>query len=469
VLLAEPDVLLLDEPTNHLDAVATAWLEDFLGAARSALVMVTHDRYFLDRVVTRIVELDRGELHFYEGGYHDYLLQRAHRLALEQKAEQTRLNLLRRETEWMRRGPPARTTKAKARIDRYHDLADGAVEAGPGELEFSIPSGPRLGQRVIELHGVTKSFGERTIIADLDLEIGPGDRLGIVGPNGAGKSTLLRLCTGELEPDRGTVVRGATVVVAQIDQARSDLDPDHTVREEVAGPNDHVTVDGRAVRIEGFLERFLFPPKLQRTRVGDLSGGERNRVLLAKLLSSGGNVLVLDEPTNDLDLMTLRVLEEALIAFPGAALIVSHDRYFLDRVATRILYFDAVAGRLRVHEGDLSQLLDILTREERERAAAAARDSAGARKAPKPAAPAAAPRLTWDQKKELEGLPARIETAEAALADLDERLADPELYAGGAGDAVGELGAARARAQDDLDALYARWEELESIREAGAG
>ena len=462
LLLQAPDLLLLDEPTNHLDAIATEWLENYLLNARTTLVMVTHDRYFLDRVVDRIIELDRGELHFYDGGYHDFLVQRTQRLEREQKSEQTRLNLLRRESEWMRRGPPARTTKAKARIGRYRELVDGAAETGPRDLEFEIPGGPRLGQRVLELSGVTKAYGDRVVIPPLDLELRPGDRLGIVGPNGAGKTTLVKLCTGELAPDTGTVTRGSTVRFAAIDQTRSDLDPTATVLEEVAGPNDHVTIGGRAVRIEGFLERFLFAGAMMHTAIGDLSGGERNRVLLAKLLTQGGNVLVLDEPTNDLDLMTLRVLEEALVAFPGAALVVSHDRYFLDRVATRILHFDG-RGALRVHEGDLSLLLEILAREEVEKAKPAPAKTRTP--AARPAAPSG-PKLSWDQQKELEKLPARIEEAETALGSIDARLADPALY-GGQAEELAELTRQRTAAQSQLDELYARWEQLESIREAG--
>ena len=459
LLLSAPDLLLLDEPTNHLDTIAVEWLEDFLLSARTTLVMVTHDRYFLDRVATRTVEIDRGHLVSYEGSYNDYLTQRAHRLELERKGEQTRLNLLRRETAWMRRGPPARTSKSKARISRYHALVDAGVETGPGELDFRIPPGPRLGERVVELVGVRKAFGERVIIPHLDFELRRGDRLGIVGPNGAGKTTFLELCTGRLTPDAGEVKRGSTVAFSVIDQARRDLDPGKTVLEEIAGHNDHVMIGDRAVRIEGFLERFLFSGEMIRTRIADLSGGERNRVLLAKLLSAGGNVLVLDEPTNDLDLMTLRVLEEALVAFPGAVLVVSHDRYFLDRVATRIAYFDG-AGGLRLHEGDLSLLLEALAREKVEKTAARRPRTAKA-----PAIRDDRPRLSWDEKKELAGIPAIIEAREKTLAEIDARLADPTLYEDGR-DEIPTLTTTRAATQAELDELYARWQELESIREA---
>jgi len=457
VLLAQPDLLLLDEPTNHLDAIASEWLESFLLSARTTLVMVTHDRYFLDRVVQRILEIDRGVLHSHDGGYRAFLQQRAHRVELEHKGEQMRLNLLRRETEWMRRGPPARTSKSKARIDRYHDLAEATPERADTGPEFQIPSGPRLGNRVIELRDVCKGYGERTVISHLDLEIHPGDRLGIIGPNGAGKSTLLRLCSGELEPDSGTVTRGPTVAIAQIDQSRSDLDDNKTVLAEVGGANDHVAVGGNTIRIESFLERFLFRGAMLQTRIGDLSGGERNRVLLAKLLAVGGNVLILDEPTNDLDLPTLRVLEEALSVFPGVVLVVSHDRYFLDRTATRIVHFDD-SGHIRLHAGDLSMLLDLLARERRQRTT---NNTASARRKARVRRPAAA--LSTREADEIDALPMRIERAEAELTAIDDQLSDPSLYSD-ANTAARTLVEQRAAAQAAIDALYARWEQLESKR-----
>ncbi|MCC6669942.1 MAG: ATP-binding cassette domain-containing protein [Planctomycetes bacterium] len=461
LLLAEPDVLLLDEPTNHLDAFAIDWLEDRLLAARSTLVLVTHDRYFLDRVVTRIVELDRGSLHSYDGAYGDFLVQRAERLAQEERAESSRLNLLRRETAWMRRGPPARTTKAKARIGRYHDVVSQAREAPAAGIEFAIPCGSRLGDRVLRLQGVTKGFAGRTLLAGLDLELGPGERLGIVGPNGAGKTTLLRVCTGELAPDSGAVIVGPTVRFSGIDQARSGLDPARTVLEEVGRDNDYVAIDGRMLRIESFLDSFGFTGARKHVRVGELSGGERSRVLLARLLAQGGNVLILDEPTNDLDLNTLRMLEESLLAFPGSALIVSHDRYFLDRVATRILHLDG-AGRARLHEGDLSSFL----------ARGGWRTAGGAEAkpaaAPAPARPVpAVRRLSTREREELERLPAQLAAAEAELARLDAALLDPALYTTPGGDPH-RVARERAEAATRLDALMARWVELED-RAAAAG
>ncbi len=456
LLIGTPDLLLLDEPTNHLDAEVIAWLEDELRTTRAALVLVTHDRYFLDRVVDRIVELEQGVLHEYSGSYGDFLIARAERLEREQKEESTRQNLLRRETAWIRRGPPARTTKSKSRIQRYEALVDAAPEADAGELSFRIPCEHRLGERVLELHGIAKAFDGRTVLKDLDLEIARGERLGIVGPNGAGKTTLLKLCTGALEPDAGQVTVGPTVRFSYVDQSRSALRDDLTVVETIGQGNDHVFVDGRKLRVETYLERFLFASAMMRTRVGELSGGERNRVLIALLLSMGGNVLVLDEPTNDLDLMTLRVLEEALCAFPGSALIVSHDRWFLDRVATRVLWLGA-GGEHETHTGDVSDLLE----RRRERASTAARANARAAvKAPEPATPSPA-KLTWTERRELEALPDRITVLEDELRTLDGRLADPDLYANADPAELQRLTARRGAAQDETDALLARWEELE--------
>jgi ATP-binding cassette subfamily F protein uup len=450
LLLGEPDLLLLDEPTNHLDALVTEWLEDYLIELKAPLFMVTHDRYFLDRVVDRIVEIDRGDLHLYDGGYADFLVARAERLDSERKTERTRLNLLRRETAWMRRGPPGRSTKAKARIRRYDSLVDATPDKTPDEMAFTIPPGPRLGKKVVRLNHVRRAYGERVLLDDLSLEIGAGERVGIVGPNGAGKTTLLRLCMGLDEPDEGRVEIGSTARFSYIDQARADLDPHKSVLRSVAGENVHVRVGERAVRVEGFLDRFLFPRAMFDTPVGELSGGERNRVLLMRLLLSGGNVVVLDEPTNDLDLMTLRVLEEALIEFPGTTLVVSHDRYFLDRIATRIVHLDGVGGA-RLHPGDMSSLIEIMKGE-----TAPAKKERKARERPRaPKGP------SYREKLELEALPGEIAAAEEELMAIDRELADPTLYAGPE-TRVRDLTTRRKELADRIESLYSRWEELEA-------
>jgi len=458
LLLGEPDLLLLDEPTNHLDAIVTEWLEDTLIASRTSLVMVTHDRYFLDRVVDRIVEIDRGKLFGYEGGYGSYLYHRAARLESERRTEETRRNLLRRETEWMRRGPPARSTKAKARVARFHQLVDSKKETAAPAMEFSIPAGPALGKKVVHMFKATKRFGERTILPGIDLELDRGERIGIVGPNGAGKTTLLRLMLGELEPDEGRVEIGSTVRFATIDQKRAELNPLRSVVREVGDGNTWVMVNGRQVRIEPFLDSFMFPRELFDSPIEKLSGGEKNRVLLAKLLLKGGNVLVLDEPTNDLDLMTLRVLEEALIAFKGTVIVVSHDRWFLDRVATRIVYLDAEGG-VRLHPGSVTSLIEQMKQEQA--SARARRGKRGDTRAAKTESSKKKKRkITWKEQQELDSLPDRIHEAEARLAEIDAELADSEFYARSESH-VRERTQLRGKLADEVASLYARWEKLE--------
>ena len=453
-LLDDPQLLLLDEPTNHLDAFVTAWLERRLLATKVPLVMVTHDRYFLDRIATRIIELDRGGLYKSDGGYGEFLRARAARVDAERKTESTRVNLLRREREWMRRGPQGRGTKAKARIRQYEALEDAAPALAPGDLDLLIPPGPHLGTKVIRLHEVCKEYCG---LDKIDLEIGRGERVGIVGENGAGKTTLLRLCLGLLEPDAGRVEMGSTVKVAYVDQGRTELDANKSVIREIAGENVHVTIGERRVRIEGFLDRFLFPRAMHPVPVGDLSGGERNRVLLAKLLVEGGNVLALDEPTNDLDLQTLRALEEALLAFPGTVLVVSHDRWFLDRIATRILHVHE--GGVRDHPGDMSSLLDSLEAERRPAAEPKAKRGRNKPTAKKP---------SYREKKELEALPDRIATAEEELVRLDAALGDPDFYTKPEAH-VREVTARRKELADAVERLYRRWEELDSASSGGSG
>ena len=331
-----------------------------------------------------------------------------------------------------------------------------------------IPEGPRLGDYVLRIQNVSKSFGDRTVIEPFSFELGPGQRLGIVGKNGAGKTTLLRMIMGQLDSDTGSVGIGPTVKFAGIDQKRSDLDESKTVIEEVANGNDYVFVAGRSQRIETFLEQFLFPGEMKHARINSLSGGERNRVLIAKLLCAGGNVLVLDEPTNDLDLVSLRALEDALLAFPGAAIVVSHDRWFLDRIATRVIHMDG-SGHARVHEGDLSLLLERLKQEAADRSAHAAAASqkakAKAKAAGAPAVVKKPKRLSSREQNELTELPMKIEAAETELAAIDKDLGDPSLYEQQNAQRFDELTKRRQQLPDELAALYARWEALEAIAE----
>ncbi len=443
VLAQDADLLLLDEPTNHLDAIVITWLEREL--ARRTIIMVTHDRYFLDRVANRIIELDRGKLYNYDGGYTEFLEKRAQRMNTERKAETSRVNLLRREREWMQRGPQGRATKAKARITRYETLEGGRREDRPGSVALQIPSGPPLGKKVVEIEGVSKRYGDRVLFENLDLEIGRRECVGIVGKNGAGKTTLLKICLGLLEPDAGRVALGNRVQVAYVDQAREQLNPRDTVLEAVAGGSEWVHLAGKPVRIEAFLARFLFAKEMFPVPVGQLSGGERNRILLARLLLQGGNVLALDEPTNDLDLETLRALEEALLAFPGTTVVVSHDRWFLDRVADRILFLDG-EGHVIQHPGSVSELLDALPREKKpKKKKADGRRSSRSR----------AKKLSYRERQELDGLPDQIAKHERELAALDHELAQSHKKS------VRDLVTRRANLAATVETLYARWQELE--------
>ena len=340
LLLQSPDMLLLDEPTNHLDAESVAWLERFLADYPGTVVAVTHDRYFLDNVAGWILELDRGRGIPWEGNYSSWLEQKEQRLSQEEKQESARRRTLARELEWVRMAPRARQAKGKARLQAYEKLASEAGMQKETKGEIYIPAGRRLGNQVIDAEGLTKGFGDRLLIDDLTFSLPPGGIVGVIGPNGAGKSTLFRLLTGEEQPDAGSLAIGDSVDLAYVDQVRDALDPDKNVWEEISGGDDQIMVGTREMGSRAYVGQFNFKGQDQQKRVGDLSGGERNRVHLAKLLRRGGNLLLLDEPTNDLDVDTLRALEEALLEFAGCAVVISHDRWFLDRIATHILAFE---------------------------------------------------------------------------------------------------------------------------------
>jgi ATP-binding cassette ChvD family protein len=340
LLLQAPDLLLLDEPTNHLDAESVAWLERFLADYKGTVVAVTHDRYFLDNVAGWILELDRGKGIPFEGNYSSWLEQKQARLATEEKQESARRRALARELEWVRASPKARHAKSKARLGAYEKLLAEEQAVKLDRVEIHIPAGPRLGDLVVEAEDVAKGFGDRLLVEDLSFSLPPGGIVGIVGPNGAGKTTLFRMIAGQEQPDAGELKVGDTVEIAYVDQSRGDLDPAKTVWQEISGGHDTIELGKREVNSRQYVSWFNFKGSDQQKRVGDLSGGERNRVHLAKLLRSGGNLLLLDEPTNDLDVDTLRALEDALLDFAGCAVVISHDRWFLDRVATHILHFD---------------------------------------------------------------------------------------------------------------------------------
>ena len=340
LLLSNPDMLLLDEPTNHLDAESVAWLERFLHDYPGTVVAVTHDRYFLDNVAGWILELDRGSGIPWEGNYSSWLEQKSNRLLQEEKQESSRQKAMKEELEWVRSSPKGRHAKSKARLARFEELSSSDVQKRNETQEIYIPPGPRLGDVVIEADNISKAFGDKLLINGLSFKLPPGGIVGIIGPNGAGKTTLFRMMAGVDKPDSGTLTLGQTVQLAYVDQMRDDLDPKKTVFDEISDGLDLITVGKYETPSRAYVGRFNFKGADQGKRIGDLSGGERNRVHLAKLLKTGGNVLLLDEPTNDLDVETLRALEEALLAFPGCAVVISHDRWFLDRIATHMLAFE---------------------------------------------------------------------------------------------------------------------------------
>lgn len=353
LLLEKPDMLLLDEPTNHLDAESVAWLERFLHDYEGTVVAITHDRYFLDNVAGWILELDRGEGIPWEGNYSSWLEQKEKRLAQEAAAESARQKSIEKELEWVRQNPKGRQAKSKARMARFEELNSGEYQKRNETNELFIPPGPRLGDKVIEVANLSKSYGDRTLIDDLSFSIPKGAIVGIIGANGAGKSTLFRMLSGQEQPDKGSITLGDTVVLSSVDQFRDEMDDSKTVWEEVSHGQDILRIGNFEIPSRAYVGRFNFKGVDQQKRVGELSGGERGRLHLAKLLQAGGNVLLLDEPTNDLDVETLRALENAILEFPGCAMVISHDRWFLDRIATHILdYGDE--GKVTFYEGNFS-------------------------------------------------------------------------------------------------------------------
>jgi ATP-binding cassette subfamily F protein uup len=495
LLVASPDVAILDEPTNHLDAETAAWLEEHLAADfRGAIVLITHDRYFLDAIAGRIVELERGRLTSYPGGYADYLEKKAELLAHEERVEQNRQNALRREREWLSRGPKARGTKQKARIQRAEALeAQGPATAGrPGEVALAASAPSRQGKTVLELRGLQVGVGDpvRPLHRPFDLILGSADRLGIVGPNGAGKTTLVRAVLAAVARARGAaapagepailageIVVGKNTRVAYLDQARANLADDASIFDDVrgeAGTTVTLGESGETLDLRTYLEGFLFDPHKQRQKVGSLSGGERARVALAKVLRQGANLLVFDEPTNDLDLPTLAALEEMLARYAGALLLVTHDRALLDRVATGVLAFEpggdgAALPRVTRYAGGYQDFVSQrAARLEAERAPAARSASTP----PRPAASAPPPParaksgLTYAERLELEGILDAVDAADRAVTAIEAELADPSLYAERARE-VPAVQARLAAARAEAARLAARWEALETKKAGG--
>lgn len=456
-LVAAADLLILDEPTNHLDASTIEWLETFLQRNARTLLLVTHDRYFLDRVCTRILELRDGQIYSYPGNYTAYLTGSAERQAAEIKQDDRRKSFIRRELDWVRRGPKARTTKGKGRLDRFYEAA---AQEGPNiarDVDLLLPAPPRLGTRVVELEDVCVNVGDRPLVRGLNLEFTAGTRLGIVGPNGIGKTTLLRVLMGQQKAESGTVLVGPKVMFNYIDQGRVQLNNEKTVLDEVGDGKRDIPFGSGTITVWSYLHRFLFTDDRINTLVKDLSGGERNRLLLAKQLIRGGNLLILDEPTNDLDLATLRVLEEGLAEFGGCVIVVSHDRYFLNRVCTAILAFEG-NGEVVYQEGDYDYYREKLAARNKK---SGAEQQGGAKSATgRPSKRRS--RLNYKQTQELAGMEATILAAEEKAVELETLLADPDLYATSPKDAQ-RHGDALKTLQDRTAVLYERWAELEAL------
>jgi len=464
LLVAQPALAILDEPTNHLDVDTIEWLEQYLVQSYAgALLLITHDRWVLDHVVDRTLEVEGGQVYAYEGGWGSYLEAKAERLAHAARAEANRQNLLRTEIAWLRRSPSARTTKQKARIQRAEALMEEQAPASERAASLSLET-TRAGSTVLDLEGLVVEVAGRRLIGGLDLHLTRGERVGIVGRNGTGKTSLLRVLLGELAPAAGSVRVGANTRFAYFDQARAGLDDEASVQENVAGQRERLDVGGKTVDVRSYLARFLFPPERLRLKVGALSGGERARVCLARLLLSPANVLLLDEPTNDLDVATLGALEAMLVESDATCIVVSHDRYFLDRVATSILSFEG-DGRVLRYVGNYETYRRL--RAASSAARPAADDTPVAPPAPARARPKRADKaLTFKEERELEGMMAAIEEAEAALSELDAILADPALYAERAAE-VPALVARQEEARAEVERLMARWEALEA-KKAGA-
>jgi len=466
-LLARPDFLILDEPTNHLDTGSIEWLEEFLSKYPGACLFVTHDRYFLDRIATRILEVSNGDFFAHDGNYTDYLLSKAARTAVEEGQERRRQKFLKNEIEWIRRAPRARRTKSQDRIDRYYETVSQSGPEQELDVELVIPPAPKLANRVIELKNASAEVGGRVLFSEVNLNLEAGARIGIVGRNGVGKSTLLRMILGEVEPAAGKVEIGARTEINYIDQNRLLLDDTKTVFEEVGGNSEYVRLGDESITLRAYLRRFLFNEDRINTKIELLSGGERSRVILAKILKRGGNVLILDEPTNDLDLATLRLLEEALVAFQGAVLVVSHDRYFLNRVCTGILAFEE-GGRVTQHVGNYDYYLE----KRAERESAAAGTDRGAELAPadsvskKTVERVQRPRkLSYKETRELETMEADILAAEENVARIEAIFNSPDFYEKH-GEQWKQLDADLKSGREKIARLYGRWEELEALRVA---
>lgn len=456
-IISRPDLLILDEPTNHLDTRSIEWMEEFLAGFSGACLFVTHDRYFLDAIANRTVELSNGVCHPHDGNYTDFLIDKSQREAQLETEEHKRNRFLRRELEWVRRGARARRTKAKSRLKTYFETAAEEGHEPLSEVELLIPPAPPFGSKVLNLKNLGIELGGRRLFAGLSFNFEKKRKLGIIGRNGLGKTTLLRIILGEVQPGEGHTEVGDRTVFNYVDQSRVALDDENTLLQEIGDGREWIMFGEERLTVWGYLRRFLFTDERISTKVGKLSGGERSRLLLAKILMNGGNFLILDEPTNDLDLATLRVLEEALAAFEGCVIAVSHDRYFLNRVCNGILAFEG-DGNVHFSEGDYDYYLEKRAVRESEAAAETAEP-----KKPRVRIRIQANKLSWKEERELESIEADIINTEAEVERIEALFSQPDFYQKRGEDTARmtqELAAARAK----VDRLYARWNELEELR-----
>lgn len=460
VLIDIPDMILLDEPTNHLDAETIEWLEDYIRKSEKTFLLVTHDRYFLDKVATRILELSYGKIYSYDGNYSEYLRRKAERLEEAEAKEEKRLSFIRREIDWIRRGPQARGTKSWSRIQRFENAYNQEALKREQSVELLIPPAPPVGNIIASINNVSLSLGGRKLINNLNLEFEAGMKLGIIGRNGLGKTSLLRMILGELQPDDGKIRIGDRVRFNYADQHRVMLHDEKTVFEEVGEGNDFVMFDNRKMSLWTYLRNYLFQDNEINSQVGRLSGGERNRLVLAIILKRGGNFLLMDEPTNDLDLSTLRILEEALDSFDGCLAIVSHDRYFLDRVCTHILAFED-DGRLVFTPGNYSYYAtkrkEAALQERKENVRVPQKTEVVKKEKP------AVRKLKWAEQKELEAMEDTIMAAEEKVSQLENIFSLPDFHVK-YGRQVAELTAELENARAEVSRLYERWDELESLK-----
>ena len=458
-VVAEPDLLLLDEPTNHLDTETIIWIEDFLASYNGATVFVTHDRYFLDRIVTRIVELSNGKLYSYKGSYADFMVEKAERENAEELHDLKRRKFLRSEIEWVRRSPKARVKRNMGRIRRYYEAE---AQSGPervNDIDLVIPAATRLGNKTVNIENATVQFSEQPLFENFSFEFTPGCKIGIVGKNGTGKSSLLKLITGELIPNSGTIETAPTVEFNYIDQSRLKLDYEKTVAEEIGEGTDFVQVGEEKITIWSYLKRFLFEDERIKTQIKYLSGGEKARLIIAKILKKGGNFLILDEPTNDLDLSTLRLLEEALVDYKGCVLVVSHDRYFLNRICQQMIAFEG-AGKIVCSLGDYDSYLEkYQARQKLSQSTTVPKKNTDKKKS----APSTKKvKLSYKEQREFDGMEERIMEAETDAERLENIFSAPDFFETH-GDQAEKLHAELSNVKANLEQLYARWEELEAI------